>query len=54
MAESRGEAKRLITQGAVEVDGRRISGTTADVRDGSVLKVGKRRWVRIVDADAQG
>jgi len=54
MAESRGEAKRLITQGAVEVDGRRMSGTTADVRDGSVLKVGKRRWVRIVDADAQG
>jgi tyrosyl-tRNA synthetase len=53
MAESRGEAKRLITQGAVEVDGRRMSGTTADVRDGSVLKVGKRRWVRIVDADAQ-
>ncbi len=54
MAESRGEAKRLISQGAVEVDGLRISGTTAQVRDGSVLKVGKRRWLRIVDAGARG
>ena len=52
LAESRGEAKRLLSQGAVEIDGQRVTTTEVTVRGGSVLRVGKRRWVRIVDADA--
>jgi len=48
-APSRGEAERLLEQGAVELDGERISDPRADlaVKDGSVLKVGKRRYIRL-------
>jgi tyrosyl-tRNA synthetase len=51
LAGSRSEAKRLIAQGAIEVDGKRIS---SDVNwkelifDGSVIQAGKRRWMKIV------
>ena len=50
LASSRTEAKKLIEQGAVSVDGRR---TAADdtlnlAAGGLVLKVGKRKFVRIV------
>ncbi len=51
LVESRSEAKRLLLQGAVEFDGKRITGETASIRDGSVIRVGKRRFVKIVDAD---
>jgi len=48
-APSRGEAERLIRQGAVELDGSRVDDPRADipVRDGMVLKVGKRRFVKV-------
>jgi len=51
MAESRSEAKRLINQGAVESDGEKVKEDKAAIRDGTIIKVGKRRWVKIVDAD---
>jgi len=54
MAESRGEAARLIKQGAVTIDGKKISGTDnskTSIKDGSIIKVGKRRFARIIDAD---
>lgn len=51
LAGSRSEARRLIAQGAIEVDGKRIStDVKADQlisRGGSVIRVGKRRWARI-------
>ena len=50
---SRAEAKRLILQGAVEIDGQRVSGEITSIKDGSVIKVGKRRWVRIVNSDVK-
>jgi len=48
-APSRGEAERLLLQGAVELDGERISDPRADlvIKDGAVLKVGKRRYIRL-------
>jgi len=48
-APSRGEAERLLMQGAVELDGARISDPRADliIKDGAVLKVGKRRYLRL-------
>jgi tyrosyl-tRNA synthetase len=52
IAQSRGEAKRLIGQGGVEIDGRRVTEAQATVADGTVLRAGKRRWVRIIDTDA--
>ena len=44
--QSRTAAKRLVSQGAVEVDGQR-AGDVLDLRDGSVVRVGKRRYLRL-------
>jgi len=48
-AKSGGEARRLISQGAVSIDGERIDDTDVQVTvaGGEVLKVGKRRFVRL-------
>ena len=53
LAPSRAEAKRLIRQKAVEIDGRRATEDTPHITsaNGGVLKVGRRRFVRIVDTD---
>ena len=42
-----GELKRLLAQDAIEVDGSKISSTTVNARQGSLIKIGKRRFVRI-------
>jgi len=42
-----GELKRLLAQNAVEVDGRKITDTTVNAHKGSIIKIGKRRFVRI-------
>ncbi len=44
---SNSELRRLVAQNAVEVDGQKISEMTATVKDGSVVKVGKRTFVKI-------
>ncbi len=48
-ASSNKEARRLIAQGAVELDGERIADARARLvpKDGQVLKTGKRRFARI-------
>lgn len=51
LAKSRSEAKRLIAQGAVHIDDRTIyetNGDNGDIRIGSIIKVGPRRWVKLV------
>ena len=49
LARSRTEARRLLAQGAVEVDGTRMGAEDAlPVRDGAVIRVGKRRFLRLV------
>ena len=53
LVKSRSEAKRLISQGAVEVDGQKVSSEDVEWRDGSIIKVGRRKYVKIV-ADANG
>ena len=50
-AKSNGEARRLIKQGAVSLDGERVTDDQTTVpADGAerVLKVGKRRFARLV------
>ena len=44
---SKSEAKRLLKQGAVEVDGKVIKDAEAKVPIYGIVKVGKRRFVRI-------
>jgi tyrosyl-tRNA synthetase len=51
LAKSISEAKRLITQGAVTVDDIRLTSTHAELRKGSIIKVGKRGFMKIVDPD---
>lgn len=48
---SGGEARRMITQGAVRIDGEVVSRTEVARSElgGKVLKVGKRRFVRLLD-----
>ncbi len=50
-ARSTSEARSLVEQGAVDVDGKPEQGFYALVGDGSVIRVGKHRFVRIVDSD---
>jgi tyrosyl-tRNA synthetase len=51
LAKSISEAKRLITQGAVTVDDRKLTSTHAELKAGSIIKVGKRGFLKILDAD---
>jgi tyrosyl-tRNA synthetase len=51
LAKSISEAKRLITQNAVTVDDRKLNSTHAELRDGSIIKVGKRGFIKIIDAN---
>ena len=48
LASSKAEAKRLVSQGAVEVDGERVTDALT-ISDGAVVKVGKRKFVRLVE-----
>ncbi len=53
LASSKAEARRLLRQGAVELDGRRISPEEAHevvAREGAILRVGRHRFLRIVKA----
>jgi len=46
------EGRRLLRQGAIELDGKRVGVKTAvKLRRGSIIRVGKHRFLRIVDAD---
>jgi tyrosyl-tRNA synthetase len=49
MAPSNSEARRLIEQGAVTLDGERVADAKGDIeiKDGQILKVGKLRFGRI-------
>jgi len=52
-ASSNSQARRLVTQGAVSIDGTRVTDTEADVtvNDGAVLRVGKRRFGKVTLTD---
>jgi len=51
LAKSRSEARRLIEQGAVDVDDNTVTEADCKIKVGSIIRVGKRRWVRLVEAD---
>ena len=51
LAESGGEARRLISQGAVTIDGEKVSDPTSHLeldKPEAILKVGKRRFARLI------
>ncbi|MEX0766558.1 MAG: tyrosine--tRNA ligase [bacterium] len=49
LVESNSEARRLISQGGVSINGDKINDVDADIpiKDGTVLRVGRRRFARI-------
>jgi len=51
LAKSRSEANRLISQGAVEIDGEKVTGDNASLKSGSIVKVGKHRFAKIINTD---
>jgi tyrosyl-tRNA synthetase len=53
LATSLSEARRLIKQGAVEINGQKIASNLYPLEPGMVIRVGKHRFLRIVDADKQ-
>jgi len=48
LASSRSEARRLLQQDAVEIDGERAADSVARVAFGSTIRAGRRRYVRVV------
>ena len=46
-APSRGAAKRLLQQGAIQLNGERTEQQQLELREGDILKVGRRHWLRI-------
>ncbi len=50
LAKSGSEASRLLEQGAVEINGRKMTLTDfkVPVRNGNIIKVGRRRFVKII------
>ncbi len=50
LAKSKSEARRLIQQGGVRLDGEKVGSIElmVSVRDGMILQVGKRRFVKLV------
>ena len=49
LAPSKGEARRLIVQGGVSIDGVKIDDINAmiDIKNNSVIKIGKRKFIKI-------
>ena len=54
LAASKGEARRLIEQGGVKVNGEKASAANAEILvdvDGVLLQVGKRKFLKIVPSE---
>ena len=49
LTKSKGEARRMINQGAVRLDGEKVTDINLIIRkdSGAVIKVGKRRFIKI-------
>ena len=49
-APSKGEARRLVLQGGVSIDGNKISDlqSSISVSAGMILKVGKRKFIKLI------
>jgi len=53
LSKSHEEAKRLIRQNAVRIDGKKVNSNIVYMHNGAIFKVGKRRFAKIVDADKE-
>jgi tyrosyl-tRNA synthetase len=51
LVNSRSEANRIISHGGTVIDGEVITNRIAPVKDGTVIQVGKRRFVKLINTD---
>ncbi len=51
LAESRSEANRLISQGSTVIAGETVTSRIAPVQSGTVIKVGKRHFAKVINTD---
>jgi len=51
LAKSRSEANRLIAHGSTAIDGVKVTSSIAPVKSGSAIKVGKRRFAKVINTD---
>jgi len=51
LARGTADATRLINQGAVEINGERVTGYIVPIQSGSIIRVGKRRFARVINTD---
>jgi len=51
LAKSRSEADRLISQGAVNIDGKKLEYYKTQIENGAIINVGKRRFAKVVNSD---
>ncbi len=51
LAESRSEANRLIAHGGTAIAGETVTSRIAPVQSGSIIKVGKRRFAKVINTD---
>ena len=53
LTKSRSEARRLLAQGAIEIDGKTVTEDLeiAQIKKGSIIKVGKRRFAQIAGSN---
>lgn len=47
LVDSRSKAKRLLDDGAVEIDGQVVKDQKVDFKDGQVVKIGKKKFVKV-------
>lgn len=53
LVKSKSEARRQIQQGAVDINGETCTRTVALIREGSMIRVGKHRFLRIMGPDKE-
>ncbi len=51
LAESRSEANRLIAHGGTAIAGETVTSRIAPIKSGSIIKVGKRRFAKVINTD---
>ncbi len=53
LAKSRSEASRFIAQAGTTIAGETVTSHIAEVQSGSIIKVGKRRFARVINTDIE-
>jgi tyrosyl-tRNA synthetase len=52
LVKSRSEANRIIAQGGTVISGEVITNRNFPIKSGTVIRVGKRRFIKVIDEDA--